>query len=348
MGIPKTAILNPDSSSETSTANPAVKLALAETHIITETKAYLEQHGVVLSSFQSNNSNSRPRRSDTIILVKNIPYGTTETAIRELFEPHGELRRVLVPPAGTIAVVEYVKAEEAVKGFKSVVYRRMGNSVVYLEKGPVGMFMSNSVEEDGGEVDEETRRVLERTVVRVPGGADNVEGEAVGEVGTTGEAVGGAGTTLYVKNLSFATTQENFSAVFSSLPSFLFARIQTKPDPKKPNSTSKLSMGYGFVGFKDPESAKKAMKSIQGFVLDGHELNVKFAGRGKEEMEKDVLGATTGSKGRTTKMIVKNVPFEATKKDIRDLFRWVCFSSFLFPLPFLPPPFRPPWLACLE
>ena len=85
-------------------------------------------------------------------------------------------------------------------------------------------------------------------------------------------------------------------------------------------------MGYGFVGFKDAESAKKALKSMQGFVLDGHELNVRFAGRGREEMEKDVLGNEAkgvGAKARTTKMIVKNVPFEATKKDIRELFGYV-------------------------
>ncbi|KAJ2926469.1 hypothetical protein H1R20_g10621, partial [Candolleomyces eurysporus] len=318
MGIPKTAILNPDSSSESSTSNPAVKLALAETHIIMETKAYLESHGVVLSSFQSN-SNSRPRRSDTVILVKNIPYGTTETQIRELFEPHGELVRVLVPLAGTIAIVECVKAEEAAKGFRSVVYRRMGNSIVYLEKGPVGMFDPSSGGEGG--VSEEKKEMLEKTVVRVSEGGDKAEAEAWGE----GET-GGAGTTLYVKNLSFATTQEKFSLVLASLRSFLFARIQTKPDPKKPNT--KLSMGYGFVGFKDPESTKKALKSMQSFVLDGHELNVKFAGRGKEEMEKDVLSAEkgTGAKARTTKMTVKNVPFEATKKDIRDLFRKAMFG----------------------
>jgi hypothetical protein len=29
------------------------------------------------------------------------------------------------------------------------------------------------------------------------------------------------------------------------------------------------------------------------------------------------------AKSKTTKMIVKNVPFEASKKDIRDLFRYV-------------------------
>jgi len=75
-------------------------------------------------------------------------------------------------------------------------------------------------------------------------------------------------------------------------------------------------MGFGFVGFKNVEDAKKAMRSMHGFVLDGHSLVVKFAARGTEVEKKDKATA----KGRTTKMIVKNVPFEATRKDIRDLF----------------------------
>ena len=37
------------------------------------------------------------------------------------------------------------------------------------------------------------------------------------------------------------------------------------------------------------------------------------------------------SKSRTTKFIVKNVPFEATKKDIRDLFRHVSYCFLFLP-----------------
>ena len=129
MNISKAEILNPESGD-----NAAVKLALAETHIIQETKIYLESQGVLLSSFSSR------ARSDTTILVKNIPYGTTVDKIRELFEPHGELSRVLVPPAGTMAVVEFERPDEAAKGFRAVAYHRLGNSIIYLEKGPLGMF----------------------------------------------------------------------------------------------------------------------------------------------------------------------------------------------------------------
>ncbi|TRM63205.1 hypothetical protein BD626DRAFT_402977 [Schizophyllum amplum] len=278
MNIDKSSILNPEESD-----NAAVRLALAETHIIQETKSYLESQGVNLTSFASQ------QRSDTAILVKNIPYGTSDAQIRELFESSGSLARVIVPPAGTMAIVEFENAADAQKGFRAVAYRRLGNSVIYLEKGPAGMF-------DGAPA----------PPVTIP---DTEEAED--------EPALSAGTTLFVKNLSFATSSERLVQIFGGLPGFSFARVQMKPDPKKPNG--RLSMGYGFVGFKAAEDAKRALKSMSGFVLDGHTLQVKFAGRGAEEDD----GARKGAKNAqstTTKMIVKNVPFEATKKDIRELF----------------------------
>jgi len=297
MNIDKSEILNPESGD-----NAAVKLALAETHIIQETKSYLESQGVLLSSFSSK------ARSDTTILVKNIPYGTSIDQIRELFEPHGELSRILVPPAGTMAVVEFERPGDASKAFRAVAYRRLGNSIIYLEKGPLGMFAEGSTPVAKVETTKPASSVSTHAV-RLPEPVD-VSAEGEDEHNIQG------GTTLYIKNLAFSTTQERLIKMFSHLPFFSFARIQTKPDPKRPDV--RLSMGYGFIGFKDGEGAKKALKSIQGFVLDGHALHVSFAGRGADEPEKPKEAGS--SKSRTTKMIVKNVPFEATKKDIRDLF----------------------------
>ena len=306
MNISKSDILNPESGD-----NAAVKLALAETHIIQETKIYLESQGVLLSSFSSR------ARSDTTILVKNIPYGTTIDQIRELFEPHGELSRVLVPPAGTMAVVEFERPDEVAKGFRAVAYRRLGNSIIYLEKGPLGMFDEHFIPT---EKDDPTKsssksqtissaiRVPEQSIADIPKPADSNQDLSIQH-----------GTTLYVKNLAFSTTQDRLVNIFSHIPSFSFTRVQTKADPKSPGG--RLSMGYGFIGFKDTEGAKKALKSIHNFVLDGHALHVSFAGRGTDEAElKSTDPTTSSSKSRTTKMIVKNVPFEATKKDVRALF----------------------------
>ncbi|KIJ13743.1 hypothetical protein PAXINDRAFT_170284, partial [Paxillus involutus ATCC 200175] len=300
LNISKADILNPESD------NAAVKLALAETHVIQETKSYLESQGVILSSFSSRG------RSDTIILVKNIPYGTTADQIRELFEVHGKLSRVVVPPAGTMAVVEFEHADEAGKAFRAVAYRRLGNSVIYLEKGPLGMFQEASGDAEPPHASTSTSSAFKPVSI--------AEQETPGAAGEDEPALSG-GSTLFVKNLSFSTTSERLQQVFRNLGDFAFARVQTKPDPKRPAvpgaEAPRLSMGYGFIGFKTPEGAKKALKGMQGFVLDGHALHVKFAGRGTEENQPEDKQT---AKSRTTKMIVKNVPFEVTKKDIRELF----------------------------
>jgi multiple RNA-binding domain-containing protein 1 len=219
---------------------------------------------------------------------------------------------VLVPPAGTIAVVEFERPDEASKAFLAVSYRRLGNSVIYLEKGPLGMFT-----DDPSAVNPQS--VASTSTLPVVKVAEQATGDAAPAAEEDEVPSIAGGTTLYVKNLSFATTLQRFEKMFQHLPSFSFARIQTKPDPKRSDGP-RLSMGYGFVGFKDVEGAKRALKAMQGFVLDGHALHVKFAGRGAEEDQKD---AKSSSKSKTAKMIVKNVPFEASKKDIRDLFRFV-------------------------
>lgn len=239
--------------------------------------------------------------------MKNIPYGTTAETLRSLFEPHGDIPRLLIPPSGTLAVVEYMHAEEAERAFRGVAYRRLGNSIIYLEWAPEGMLAVGSAT---GVSRAEVKPV---TIREQDEGTTEPESVSIR-----------SGSTLFVKNLSFATTTDRLAQVFRGLPSFAFARVQMKP--AQPNHRTKiqpeeekLSMGFGFVGFTDVVAARKAMKSMQGFVLDGHKLHVAFAGRGADEERKGEVMPKT----KTAKMIVKNVPFEATKNDIRDLFGWV-------------------------
>lgn len=313
--ISKSDILN----SESGTTNPAVKLALAETHVIQETKKYLEevrlsnipascvadrpafQNGIIPEAFQAG---STPR-SKTTILVKNIPYGTAAADLEKLFGMHGEVSRLLIPPAGTMAVVEFEHAEEARKAFRGVSYKRMKNSIIYLEWAPEGVFAEDASPSDTKKVTSGVKPVA-------------IE-EEIQKATTSTESGGPDGSTLFVKNLNFATTSERLVSAFKALSGFAFARINTKPDPKSADG-GKLSMGYGFVGFDSAEHAKVAMKTMQGYVLDGHALLVSFAKRGVAE-EKSSDGLPSG-KSRSAKIIVRNVPFEASKKDIKELFRY--------------------------
>ena len=292
--ISKSDILNPESS----TTSPAVKLALAETHVVTETKKYLEEQGVDLKAF------TRPRavRSQTAILVKNIPYGTSVDELREAFGNHGGLKRLLMPPAGTIAIVEFAEAKDAGKAYISLAYKRMKNSIIYLEKAPEGLF-------DGAPGPKEDRETPASAIVDTKS--------------TEEEQAVVPGSTIHLGNLSFGTTTDRLKSVFRHLPGFLYARVATKVNPNKAGVF--ISQGFGFVGFKDAESAAKAIKGMRGFVLDGHVLKVNFAGRGQEiEAEGSAkAGEEKGKERKKTKMVVKNLPFEANKKELGELFRYV-------------------------
>lgn len=289
LNIPKSQLLDPESS------NAAVRVALAETHVIAETKAYFEAEGINLAAFTTPGP-----RSSSAILVKNIPYGTTAATLSALFAPHGTIARLLLPPAGTMAIVEMIDAASASSAWRGLVYKKLGASILYLEKAPAGLWTGGAPPAASSSTSSTPASTIPAPVAK----ADDSE----------------PGATLFIKNLSFATTSAALHAAFASLGGFVSARIQTKPDPKRAGQT--LSMGFGFVAFKTVGSATQARKAREGHLLDGHKLEVKFAHRGKEDQKEEVGDKKTKMGGGTsTKLIVKNVPFEVTKKDLRELFR---------------------------
>jgi multiple RNA-binding domain-containing protein 1 len=101
LGLSKSEVLDPTSS------DAAVKQAHAETHIIQETKSYFRSQGVDLDAFK------RSQRGDTAILVKNIPYDCSKDELKRLFEEHGELKRFIMPPSGTLAIIEFPNPVQA-------------------------------------------------------------------------------------------------------------------------------------------------------------------------------------------------------------------------------------------
>ncbi|KAE8226192.1 hypothetical protein CF319_g1185 [Tilletia indica] len=345
LGISKADILNPDTiiDGDKGGSSAAVRLALAETRVIQETKEFLTAHGINLDSFEG----APAEKSETTMLVKNIPYGTTPDEIRALFARHGEVAQVLLPPAGTLAIVQMTVPSEAKVAFRALVYRRFKDSVLYLEKAPSDLFLG------GVEPSSDTITAVQSGLKGKEAPASKAALKLAGEVseGTTrkqsateedptaSSAESTPGASLFVKNLNFSTTDAGLTAAFAALPDFAFARVQTKPAPAPSTNTNlrkdssgpstmrpdgRLSMGFGFAVFKSAEGAQRAQKAMDGFLLDGHTLNVKFAKRGHDADDAKASGGGGGSKkaasSTATKIIIKNLPFETTKKDVRELF----------------------------
>lgn len=284
LGVSKADLLDVHDSSA------AVKQAVAETSVIQETKEYFALHGVDLDAFKSQ------KRSDEVILVKNIPV-TTREELRTLFEQHGAVLQVLMPPSGTIAVVQFALPAQGKTAFQRLAYCRFKDSVLFLEKAPKGLFKNATSEMTQSNEDRPAG-------VQKLSGTDLLEKDEEEQVETT---------SVFVKNLNFDTTKAGLDEVAKALEGYRGCTIKTKTDPKKPGQV--LSLGYGFIAFNSKESANAALSSLNGHVLDGHTLQAKLSSRGydaAEERRKE--DKAKKSAGQRSKLIVKNLGFEVTKK----------------------------------
>ncbi|PGH14211.1 hypothetical protein AJ79_03184 [Helicocarpus griseus UAMH5409] len=295
LGVSKSELLDPTSS------DAAVKQAHAETHVIQETKAYFTSNGVNLDSFKQR------ERGNTAILVKNFSYGVKAEELKDLFEPFGQIKRLLMPPSGTIAIVEFVLPDECQKAFKGLAYRKLGDSILFLERAPKDLFDEKATAAP-------ITTYAPNTVSQKFSTSDTFR---AGEAEETEAPL--ATSTLFVRNLNFSTTNARLAEVFQPLDGFLSAKVKTKPDPKRPGET--LSMGFGFVEFRTSAQARAALATMNGYKLDQHELVIKASHKAMdaaEERRREDNAKKVAMRG--TKILIKNLPFQATKKDIRNLF----------------------------
>ncbi|KAK7962290.1 multiple RNA-binding domain protein [Apiospora aurea] len=286
LGVSKSELLDPTS------ADAGVKQALAEASTINDTKAYFLSQGIDLNSFKST------QRGDTVILVKGFAYGTSPQELRELFEQHGQVLKVLMPPTGTIAIVQFAHANEGKQAFAKLAYRRLKDSILFLEKGPKVLFTEQQLSDKAsGEANKEklsASELLDRD--------DKSEPES---------------STLFIKGLNFATRTPDLVECFGKLDGFRSANVKTKTDATR----GVLSMGFGFIEMASKEAAEAAMKAMDGYELQGHKLQVRLSHRGHDAAEEQ-RRADNAKKlaNQHSKVLIKNVPFQATKKDMRSLF----------------------------
>ncbi|KAJ2705239.1 Multiple RNA-binding domain-containing protein 1 [Coemansia sp. IMI 203386] len=309
LSISKADLLSADSS-----GNPAVRLALAETHIINDTKQFFEDQGVILDSFSGR------ERSDTVILVKNIPFSVDEDELRALFGKHGSLGRVLVPPSRTIAVVEFLEPSEARTAFRHLAYKRLKDAPIYLERAPKDIFSTEFDAEAEAERREKVK-AAEQSKAEFSKMLEPVNDPATSHAAAQGSSgKGETGCVLFVKNLDFDTTEETLRSVFSGVDGLVSVVIRRKKDAKRPGKW--LSMGFGFVEYNSAQAARQALQSFQGIEVDDHKLDIKLSDRvskGGSNADNDDSAEIDKKKPKSTKLVIKNIPFEATRQDIREL-----------------------------
>ncbi|CAD6208393.1 GSCOCG00003399001-RA-CDS [Cotesia congregata] len=281
----------------------AVRLALGETQLVEETRKFLEENGVRLEAF-----NQPPdKRSTTIILVKNLPAMTTVQELREIFSKHGVIGRIVMPPSGITALVEYVEPSEARAAFKKLAYTKFKHLPLYLEWAPDNSLnpATKSIPVNKLSVDKtENNEQVEKSK---PVEDDDEEEEVEPD------------TTIFVKNLNFSTTDDQLKEYFSKCGRIHYATVTTKKDPKNPGE--KLSMGYGFVRYKYKADADRALKELQMTLLEGKTLELKRSQRTLETDVKTTRKVSKVTEATGTKILIRNIPFQANVNEITELFK---------------------------
>ncbi|KAL4223638.1 putative RNA-binding protein 19 [Mactra antiquata] len=287
-----------------------VRIALGETQLVQQTRDFLTEHGVSLDSF----TQVKTPRSKTVILVKNLPAKTTVSEIEDLFSRYGQLGRTLLPPFGITAIVEFISQTEAKSAFTKLAYSKFHHEPLYLEWAPVEVFKSpppevkQVTETDNKSPEISVGKDVKKTAATVNDDDDEDDNET--------ESV------LFVKNLNFDTTDEGLKEHFSECRGFKTAKVALKKDLKRPGEM--LSMGYGFVEFNTVNGAQDSIKTMQHTYLDGHTLELKVSDRTtKSSSSKQDHNRKGGNvkKQTTTKILVRNIPFEAKHSEIMELFK---------------------------
>ncbi|XP_048601476.1 multiple RNA-binding domain-containing protein 1-like [Brassica napus] len=291
-GVSKSELLDRESD------DPAVRLALAETKVIAETKEALAKAGVnvpALEEFATGKGDEK-NRSKHILLVKNLPFASTEKELAQMFGKFG-IEKIILPPTKTMALVVFLEPADARSAIKKMAYKRYKDAPLYLEWAPADILEPKTVPENKEEKSDDGVNDLRRV---------KLEQEVNLDPDVTESNV------LHVTNLSFKTTDESLMKHLKDLVKQ--GKILSVKIMKHVKNGKNVSSGYGFLEFDSVETATSVFRDLQGTSLDGHALKLRFT----EHKRRDTVAK--GSDKISTKLHVKNVAFETTEKELRQLF----------------------------
>lgn len=249
-------------------SSAAVRLALGETQIVIEMKKFLEEEGVRLSAFDEPTQ----KRSKTVILAKNLPAATEVADLSPIFSKFGPIGRIVLPPSGVTALIEYCDPSEARQAFKKLAYSKFKNVPLFLEWAPEDTFTRTL---NGEAIIPKTEPKVEVKEEEKPAAIPEPEPEE--PVAEDADDEPEPDTTLFLRNLNFKTVMETVREHFQHLGSVHTVEIAKRKDPQNPRQQN--SLGYGFIQFKKAADAARALKDMQLTKIDGNLVELKRSDR---------------------------------------------------------------------
>ncbi|EDW92988.1 probable RNA-binding protein 19 [Drosophila yakuba] len=295
-------------------SSAAVRLALGETQVVIEMKRFLEEEGVRLDAFDE----PAKKRSNSVILAKNLPAATEISELTPIFSRFGPIGRIVLPPSGVTALIEYCDPLEARQAFKKLAYSKFKNAPLYLEWAPEQVF-SKTLSGDPVIPKSEPKPKEEPKPEEKPIVIDEKAEEDTRAEDADDEPE--PNTTLFLRNLNFKTVQETVEKHFRHLGSIHTVEIAKRRNPENPREFN--SLGYGFIQFKKSSVAEHALKNLQLTHIDGNPVELKRSDRVLKTQDNEGAQRRLASQKKQTgtKILVRNIPFQAQYREVRDIFK---------------------------
>ena len=120
---------------------------------------------------------------------------------------------------------------------------------------------------------------------------------------------------LFVRNLSYNTTEEELAEYFQKYGDVEVSKIVTD------KSTGK-SRGFGFLKFYEKKAAVKAMKDAENIEVGGRNLQIRYSNDKGSQM-KGGNGGSAKKGGPTTEfgVFVGNISYKCTENDLKKFFK---------------------------
>lgn len=344
LNIPKSELMSKDN------ANLAVQQAAMETSIINETKEWLKQNGFNLDVLKGKRSECA--RSANTIFVKNISTNISAEKLENYFSRYGQLVRFAISPSNTLAIAEFVDAKHANNCIKKLAYFEIEGLPLYLEYAPEGVVEkanANTIDnksdvKDANEKNENKKDSKKKEKIgkkskdyelnlneETPTKENNTnENENENALKNQIDLVGNEGKILFLTNLNFNTKENALKKFFTERgfePKKVKIVTHLKDGKDKP-----VSSGFGFLEFESEDAPQKILRQFQGTLLHGHSLKLSLAKSSEKKKDENFLGqkrkAETerndfeyeGEDVEATKLLIKNLAFEADKDELKKLF----------------------------
>jgi nucleolar protein 4 len=209
------------------------------------------------------------------LIVRNLVFTLGKKQIQKLFQPFGEIVEINLPVNNTnnqnkgFAFVQFKTWKEAMKAISKLNGTTFKGRVIAVDLSvPKTIYKSLHTENKEGEGIEEVKMDVEEPKIE-KSKAKKKKDEQEEETKVKGKGSEERGkankfdekTTLFVRNISFDTTEEEFKEYFSTYGDINYAKLCM-------NSQTNMHKGTGFVQYKneaDAQSMIELSKQAEGF-----------------------------------------------------------------------------------